>query len=252
MPDFLPLFLVGVATRVASGVSTAGGEVRAALRERRLVVDRDILLLAFAEAVERHSHLHDAELRMLFHGYAGRPRAVGPQATPYGRNLTVANCTLRQMNLSKLVAEDTPLFLSLLDDLFPGVKADKQTHAEVGPACNQAITDLGYQLHPTWVNKVIQVYEMCLVRHSLMLVGPSGTGKTKILEVLMGALSACKPSAELPPLVGHSFGASNAPRQRRMTCRFTHSPNARAAAFSGGGVEVSAGQGRAPVGNQVA
>merc|ERR1719261_875850 len=39
--------------------------------------------------------------------------------------------TLRDMNLSKFVAEDVPLFLSLIDDLFPGLKAEKMVHKEV-------------------------------------------------------------------------------------------------------------------------
>ena len=34
----------------------------------------------------------------------------------------------------------------------------------------------------------MQVFEMSLVRHSLMLVRPSGTGKSRIVEVLQAAL----------------------------------------------------------------
>ena len=56
----------------------------------------------------------------------------------------------------------------------------------------------------TWREKIIQLWEMCLVRHSLMLVGPSGVGKTRILEVLMNTLSACTNTPEVPIFVGQS------------------------------------------------
>ena len=52
--------------------------------------------------------------------------------------------TLRDMNMSKFVAEDVPLFLSLIQDLFPAQKTDRSSSAEVQvalekvrSACNQ-------------------------------------------------------------------------------------------------------------------
>ena len=35
-----------------------------------------------------------------------------------------------------------------------------------------------------FLNKCIQLYETTVVRHGLMLVGPTGSGKTKCYEVL--------------------------------------------------------------------
>ncbi|CAM9743474.1 unnamed protein product, partial [Hapterophycus canaliculatus] len=42
--------------------------------------------------------------------------------------------------------------------------------------------------HAGWVAKVIQLYETTLVRHGIMLVGPTGGGKTKIFRCLRMAL----------------------------------------------------------------
>eukprot|EP00327_Prymnesium_parvum_P015479 CAMPEP_0113272674 /NCGR_PEP_ID=MMETSP0008_2-20120614/23450_1 /TAXON_ID=97485 /ORGANISM="Prymnesium parvum" /LENGTH=4484 /DNA_ID=CAMNT_0000122153 /DNA_START=48 /DNA_END=13502 /DNA_ORIENTATION=+ /assembly_acc=CAM_ASM_000153 len=112
--------------------------------------------------------------------------------------------TLRDMNLSKFVAEDVPLFIALIDDLFPGLKVDKMTHEKVQPAVMKAILDCNLQQHEKWINKIIQVFEMSLVRHSLMAVGPSGLGKSKIVEVLHKALSSISVGADelVDPMIG--------------------------------------------------
>ncbi len=46
--------------------------------------------------------------------------------------------TLRDMNMSKFVAEDVPLFLSLIDDLFPGLKADRSSFPDISAALEKA------------------------------------------------------------------------------------------------------------------
>ncbi len=47
---------------------------------------------------------------------------------------------LRDMNMSKFVAEDVPLFLSLIDDLFPALKADRASFPEISTALEKVST----------------------------------------------------------------------------------------------------------------
>ncbi|CAM9783470.1 unnamed protein product [Ectocarpus sp. 6 AP-2014] len=99
--------------------------------------------------------------------------------------------TLRDMNLSKLIAQDVPLFLSLLGDLFPAVIAGTSgdAHAEVESAAKSFIDKEGLIAHPSWCLKVIQLYETTLVRHGVMMVGPPGSGKSSTIGTLQSALT---------------------------------------------------------------
>ena len=97
--------------------------------------------------------------------------------------------TLREMNLSKMVAQDVPLFLSLLADLFPNLSPpSKADYPSLEEALKKSVASNKIIYHPTWVSKVLQLYDTTLVRHGIMLVGPSGGGKTQIFKNLRAGL----------------------------------------------------------------
>eukprot|EP00954_Amorphochlora_amoebiformis_P017802 1321625-Amorphochlora_amoeboformis.AAC.1 len=107
--------------------------------------------------------------------------------------------TLRDMNLSKLVADDVGLFISLLRDLFPNqgnpaVKEWPEEESMMKESCEK----WGLIYHPSWKKKAIQLYETSLVRHGLMMVGPAGGGKTTATRVLLQALSEIAQQKGLP------------------------------------------------------
>jgi dynein heavy chain len=118
-----------------------------------------------------------------------RTMGSSKRENPDKSEIFLAMRTLRDMNMSKFVAEDVPLFLSLIDDIFPGIKADKAVFPDIEAAMAKVATAKGLQLHPQWLAKCVQLYETYQVRHGIMLVGPTGSGKTAICETLAGALS---------------------------------------------------------------
>jgi len=64
--------------------------------------------------------------------------------------------TVRDMNLSKLVAQDVPLFLSLLADLFPGMAPPpKGEYPEVEAILKAKVEGYGLIYHDAWVLKCI-------------------------------------------------------------------------------------------------
>jgi len=98
--------------------------------------------------------------------------------------------TLRDMNLSKFVAQDQPLFEQLLRDIFPKqTNIPKKVYKEVESSVKMLLKQNNLVEKPEWFIKIIQLYETSLVRHGFMVVGPAGCGKTTIMNTLTDALT---------------------------------------------------------------
>ncbi|KAM4770854.1 dynein axonemal heavy chain 14 [Rhinophrynus dorsalis] len=95
---------------------------------------------------------------------------------------------LKEANLPKFLAEDAPLFENILADLFPGIIIEKANTRRLEKAISTATHELGLQPWETQVEKVIQFYNQIVARHGVMLVGPSGGGKTTVRRILEKAL----------------------------------------------------------------
>jgi len=91
---------------------------------------------------------------------------------------------LRDMNVPKFIFEDVPLFLGLIDDLFPGLECPRVQLASLKNAVDNQLAEGGFKILYDQVDKVIQLYETMQTRHTTMMVGPTGGGKTTVLGTL--------------------------------------------------------------------
>ena len=92
---------------------------------------------------------------------------------------------LRDFNTPKMPSSDLPIFLRLIQDLFPlhyqiPTKMDESLRDKAIEACK--LNKL--QPEPGFIAKVVQFQELLDVRHSVMLLGPAGSGKTCIWKML--------------------------------------------------------------------
>ena len=97
---------------------------------------------------------------------------------------------LRDSNVPKFLRDDISLFEGIISDLFPGTKLPQTDYGAVMTSLKKAATEMKLQLVDAFLEKCIQLYDITTLRHGLMLVGPTGSGKTCGYKALQNALSA--------------------------------------------------------------
>jgi dynein heavy chain len=84
----------------------------------------------------------------------------------------------------KFLAEDLPLFAAIVQDLFPGVEIPDNDYGELQVALEEEIVNAGLQTIPKFIGKVIQMFDIFNIRFGATIVGPAGTGKSAVYQVL--------------------------------------------------------------------
>uniref|UniRef100_A0A3Q3E3F5 Dynein axonemal heavy chain 10 n=1 Tax=Labrus bergylta TaxID=56723 RepID=A0A3Q3E3F5_9LABR len=86
-----------------------------------------------------------------------------------------------------VLMRDVPLFLGLISDLFPGLDCPRVRYPNFNDAVEEILQDNKYVLIANQVDKVVQLYETMMTRHTTMIVGPTGGGKSVVINTLCQA-----------------------------------------------------------------
>ena len=95
-------------------------------------------------------------------------------------------------NTPKFLRHDLKLFNYLLSDVFPHVREESAVSRDLESEIRKCSIKQGLQDVDEFVCKCIQLYETTVLRHGVILVGPTASAKTKCYQVLTAALTHLK------------------------------------------------------------
>jgi len=99
---------------------------------------------------------------------------------------------MKDANVPKFLKDDLPLFNAIVQDLFPSVEIQEKEYGDLEVTIKAVLRDKEHQEHNPFIIKVIQLYETFNVRFGVMLVGPTGSGKTNCYETLMETMTTLR------------------------------------------------------------
>ncbi|OMJ74343.1 hypothetical protein SteCoe_26764 [Stentor coeruleus] len=99
---------------------------------------------------------------------------------------------MRDSNIPKFISHDIPLFEALVKDLFPTINIGENSPGDLERQISDTILSLKLQKVKQFEKKVSQLFDTLTVRFGVMLVGPTGSGKSSCLKVLSISLSTLR------------------------------------------------------------
>lgn len=98
---------------------------------------------------------------------------------------------IKDVNIPKFLKNDLPLFKYIIKDLFPETPDPIGNYGLLNEAILAVCQDKETPIQPTesFIEKVFQLFDTMQVRHGLMLVGPTGGGKTTNYKILQKAMT---------------------------------------------------------------
>ncbi|XP_031192756.1 dynein heavy chain 14, axonemal isoform X3 [Mastomys coucha] len=105
---------------------------------------------------------------------------------------------IREASLSKFLPEDVLPFEKIIEDVFPGITVSEMNHLTLEKAISVATEQLGFQHWPSQKEKVMQFYQQLQACVGVILVGPTGGGKTTVRKILEKALITLPVTSALP------------------------------------------------------
>ncbi|XP_075274100.1 cytoplasmic dynein 2 heavy chain 1 isoform X3 [Opisthocomus hoazin] len=95
---------------------------------------------------------------------------------------------LRLNTMSKLTFADCACFDALVKDVFPGIDFKDVEYAELTMALQQVFEEANLEFISTQIKKALELYEQLRQRMGVVIVGPSGGGKSTLWRMLKTAL----------------------------------------------------------------
>ena len=118
------------------------------------------------------------------------------RATPDEAEDVLTLRAIRDCNVPKFLQADLPLFDGITQDLFPETTLPDADYGSLLSALKESCAAQVLQPVPTFLKKCIQLYETILVRHGLMTVGATFSGKSEVRHCLQRALTELKGTDE--------------------------------------------------------